>query len=79
MVKKKLYSTFRGNKSTRYGLQQEENSILEYKLNMCKQGHIVTISCSGLVISSEHPYLGASPDGIVSVLQNGKVIDKRPH
>lgn len=76
MVKKKLYSTFRGNKSTRYGLQQEENSILEYKLNMCKQGHIVTISSSGLVISSEHPYLGASPDGIVSVLQNGKVIDK---
>ena len=56
-----LYSTFRGNKATVWGSQQE--SVAEQDCINAKTG-IITKS-SGLVVSTQHCWLAASPDGLV--------------
>lgn len=50
LMKKMLYSTFRGNKATEWGFQQEEPTEKEY---IAKQR--VGVSKSGLVITNQHP------------------------
>ena len=67
IVTKLLYSKFRGNRATDWGLLQEDVSRLEYlklkQIDSPAAGYSVTKS--GLVISLEHPWLAASPDGLV--------------
>ena len=64
-IRKLLYSKFRGNRATDWGLLQEDVSRLKYfevqKLNSLG----FSISKSGLVVSFKHPWLAASPDGFV--------------
>ena len=63
------YSKFVGNAATRYGLMQERPSCFKYLEWLEKEkgsaGAKVNIKC-GLVISSTHPWLAATPDGLVN-------------
>ena len=65
IITKLLYSKFRRNRATDWVLLQEDVSRSDYlKLKQIDSpGYSVTKS--GLVISLEHPWLAASPDGLV--------------
>ena len=65
LVKNMLYNKFKGNMHTVRGLAQESNTIIEYK-NMKPN---VEVERVGLRICSEHNYLAASTDGLVT--ENG--------
>lgn len=54
-----LHPSFTGNTATRYGKESEEKAI---EL-MEAQGH--TVERRGLVVCPDHPWFGASPDGIL--------------
>lgn len=58
-----LYPTFTGNTATQYGKENEVNvtTLLE------SRGH--TVEKRGLVVHPDHPWLGASPDGILDLTQ----------
>ena len=75
LVKKLLYCNFTGNECTKYGLQEEENAILEYKLFKSKENINVEVKKSGLVVSETHQFLGGSPDGIVDILEDGNIVE----
>ena len=85
-VKQLLYSKFVGNAATRYGLMQERPSCFKYLEWLEKEkgsaGAKVNIKC-GLVVSSTHPWLAATPDGWVNDPQasprQGLVEFKNPH
>ena len=63
---KEMYTKFRGNRDTIYGMVSEETSRKEYTTYMHQHGHTgLTVSTSGLNISEEFPRLAASPDGLV--------------
>ena len=62
-VKQMLYSKFQGNKHTSYGLDNEDAARQAYVSYMNQSGHSgLSTSNVGLVISSENPWLAASPD-----------------
>ena len=66
IITKLLYSKFRGNRATDWGLLQEDVSRSEYlKLKQIDSPAGYSVTKSGLVISLEHPWLAASPDGLV--------------
>ncbi len=54
-----FYPAFKGNTATKYGKENEDNIIQLLK----SRGHAV--ERRGLVIHPEHPWLAASPDGIL--------------
>lgn len=58
-----LHPTFTGNTATKYGKENEEKAI---EL-MEAQGH--TVERRGLVLCPDHPWFGASPDGILDSTQ----------
>ena len=67
LVSQLLYSTFRGNSATRWGLEQEQHSVGVYKSWLCDRGSpnsTINTKC-GLVVSTAHPWLAATPDGWV--------------
>ena len=60
-----LYSTFKGNDATRYGIhvQMEDEARHRYKTYQQQKGHSgLEIYQSGLVICKDNPWLAASPD-----------------
>ncbi len=65
-VKELLYSTFRGNNATRYGMEMEETARMEYaahqQQNKCTG---INVTDCGLFVSLDNPWLAATPDGIV--------------
>jgi len=68
MVNQLLYSTFRGNAATRWGLQQEKDSVGVYTSWLHDRGSnspTVNINC-GLTVCIAHPWLAATPDGRVT-------------
>ena len=68
MVNQLLYSTFRGNSATRWGLEQEQHSVSVYASWLHDRGSpnaIINIKC-GLVVCTAHPWLAATPDGWVT-------------
>ena len=65
LMKQLLYTTFKGNRHTATGLQQERVTIQEYVLKNAEEGNNVQVKPSGLVICKEEKFLGGSPDGIV--------------
>ena len=70
-----LYSTFRGNKATRYGLakEEEEETIQQYLTHQKSNGHPdLSIEACRLFVSLSNPWLVASPDGSVQDLSNTK-------
>jgi len=62
LVKNLLYTKFKGNINTVRGLAQEEHTKTEY---MNKKGN-VSVQSIGLVVSKMHPFLAASPDGLIT-------------
>ncbi len=61
-----LYSTFKGNQATRYGISKEAVSIHQYVSHHQKQDPKIRVDKCGLFISeSNNNWLAASPDGIV--------------
>ncbi|XP_052063676.1 uncharacterized protein LOC127703187 [Mytilus californianus] len=65
LIKQLLYSTFKGNKTTRIGIKEEKVTITEY-VNIKQKENIHTkVEQSGLVVDKNHKFLGGSPDGIV--------------
>ncbi len=68
LVRQLVYPTFRGNAHTNNGLQQEYASQRDYEAKQSKEsGKEIKVLRCGLFISETHPFLGASPDGIVTV------------
>ena len=68
LVNHLLYSTFRDNYDTRWGLEQEQHSVTVYTSWLHERGSpnpIIYIK-SGLVVSIAYPWLAATPDGWVS-------------
>jgi hypothetical protein len=58
-----LYPTFTGNTATEHGKENEVNVIPLLE----SRGHVV--ENRGLVVHPDHPWLGASPDGILDATQ----------
>ena len=65
-VKEILYSTFRGNEATRYGMEMEDTARTEYLAYQQQNDHPQTsVKNCGLFVSCENPWLAATPDGLV--------------
>ena len=65
-VKQLLYSTFKGNKATRYGCAKEEETIQLYIAHQRSHGHPeLSVEKCGLFVSVTNPWIAASPDGVV--------------
>ena len=80
-----LYSKFCGNEATRWGLSQEKataEQYIQWKAQHGSPGISVNTEC-GLVIATDHPWLAATPDGLVNDPQTlpsqGLVEFKNPH
>ena len=66
LVKTLLYSSFKGNAATSWGITQESCSKKQYLSKVRAESSSITVSPSGLVISIHHPWIAASPDGLVN-------------
>ena len=65
-VKELLYSTFRGNKATHYGMDMEKVAQKEYITEQQQKKEVgLTVDDAGLFVCPTHPWLAASPDGLV--------------
>ncbi|XP_047246219.1 uncharacterized protein LOC124883253 [Girardinichthys multiradiatus] len=62
-INEHLHPTFMGSKATKYGKENEDKAIQL----MEAQGH--TVERRGLVLCPDHPWFGASPDGILDSAQ----------
>ena len=82
-VEEMLYGKFRESQATRYGTIMEEVSRQDYKTHQINRGRTLTTVRSGLVISTQNPWLAASPDDLVydagSSPQWGLAEYKNPH
>ncbi|VDI39695.1 Hypothetical predicted protein [Mytilus galloprovincialis] len=74
LVNSLLYSTFKGNKATRFGLREERVTIQEYIQQKAKQKVKLKVENMGLV-DEEVQFLGASPDGKVIDEHNEGLIE----
>lgn len=84
-VKQLLYSTFRGNEATRYGMLMEDTARTEYLTYQQQNKHPeVSVENCGLFVSCENPWLAATPDGLVhdpseQASSSGLLEIKNPH
>ena len=60
-VKELLYSTFRGNKATMYGILREDAAKEKYVAEQQANHPGLNTKPSGLVVSLENPWLAAMP------------------
>ena len=66
-VKGLLYSKFKGNEATRYGIEMEQTARMEYLEHQNSNGHSdLKTKNVDLIVSVETPWLAASPDGRVN-------------
>ena len=83
-VEQLLYSRFTGSRATRYGCTMEKVALREYIAYQQQHGHPgIKAESAGLFISTENPWLAASPDSIVHDLSatppDGLVELKNPY
>ena len=86
LVHQLLYTSFHGNIATKWGLSQEEASCDSYlkwlKFEKKSLQATVNMKC-GLIVSTTHPWLAATPDGWVEDPEakpsRGLVEFKNPH
>lgn len=50
----------------KWGRQNEDNAKQDYKAEMKKNHTAFEIHTAGLLVNTKYPFLGATPDGIVS-------------
>eukprot|EP00117_Sycon_ciliatum_P037992 scpid40803/ scgid28309/ Inhibitor of growth protein 1 len=69
------------SKATTWGCEHEQIARDAYKVHVIKKHKAFQLCDSGLVVRSDYPYLGASPDGVVSCAccGNGVVEVKCPY
>ncbi len=60
-----LYSTFRGNKATQYGADNEDKVRQQYVADLVADGNNLELRECGIFISKSTPWLAASPDGVI--------------
>ena len=65
LVKRKLRQSFFGNAVTRYGLEHEGDAVQEYCARKSGYDPLFAVRPSGLVVSTDYPFLACSLDGIV--------------
>ena len=66
-VKGLLYSKFKGNEATRYGIEMEQTDRMEYLEHQHSNSHPdLKTKNVDLIVSVETPWLAASPDGRVN-------------
>ena len=65
-VKQHLYTTFRGCTATRWGHLQEPRARSKYIQQRIQESPNLHVHSSGLVVSTKHSWLAASPDGLVN-------------
>ena len=59
IIQPKLFST----RAAAYGIEKEQTAISEYIAYQHSRGHPdIAVSPSGFLVSTMHPFLGASPD-----------------
>ena len=72
-VRALLYSTFKGNKATRYGSTMEGIAKQQYITYQRRNNHSgLTVADCGLFISENNNWLAATPDGIVQDPSNSE-------
>jgi len=84
LVHQLVQSNFRGNKATTWGINQEEGSKIQYLAYIQQHSPNITVNSEcGLVVSLDHPWLAATPDGFVhdpcESPPHGLVEFKNPH
>ena len=82
LVKNILYTTFRGNEATKYGLDSEEETRVKYIEYQHAHGKEVSVEGAGFTIYKRNNCLGASCDGYVfdkDIQENGLVEYKNLH
>ncbi|KAJ4944639.1 hypothetical protein JOQ06_013182 [Pogonophryne albipinna] len=52
--------------ATRWGLQNEDTAIKSYLVAMQDHHEDINVAASGLILNPELPWIGASPDGVVT-------------
>ena len=67
LTERLLYTKFTGNRFTRKGLSEESVTIEEYRNTKKTESNEITVTKPGFRISKDHPFLGASADGIVKI------------
>ncbi len=73
LIRKLLYSKFKGNRNTDHGLKEEPATKIDYETLKSKEtGKNVIVKQCGLYVCEENPFLGSSPDGIVT--EDGKSV-----
>lgn len=66
-VENLLYSKFKGNAATHYGLVMENKAMQEYVTYQQQHGHPnLKVEKCGLFISLNNPWLAGTPDGLVN-------------
>ena len=68
LVQRFLYSTFRGNLATRWGLDHEDSTVPFYLSWLQEERHSMNATVDnkcGLFVSTSYPWLAATPDGWV--------------
>ena len=83
-VKQLLYTRFKGNAATRYGIDNEDATRAKYITHMRQNGHTdLTVESCGLFVSVSNPWLTGTPDGLVNDPDSpqplGLVEMKNPH
>ena len=72
LIQKKLSGGFRGNRATKWGKEHETVAFEQYAEVQATAEAGFTVTLSGLIVSTEQPWLAASPDGIASSVSQGK-------
>ncbi len=73
LVRQLAYPKFKGNSYTNHGLNEEPATKMDYEALKSKEtGKNVIVKQCGLYICEENPFLGSSPDGIVT--EDGKPV-----
>ncbi len=70
-----LYSTFRGNEATRYGVANEGKARQDYALYLQQSGcPDLEVALCGLFVSIDEPWLAASPDGVIVNCKDSNIV-----
>ncbi len=73
LVRQLAYPKFKGNSYTNHGIKEEPATKMDYEALKSKEtGKNVVVKQCGLYVCEENPFLGSSPDGIVT--EDGKPV-----
>jgi len=74
LIKDMLWKTFKGNRACEYGTHFEDVAELAFKAYMAKRGEPVEIDHCGLIVLETLPFIGMSPDGLVTCSDGSKAL-----